>query len=193
LNHSSLTDYEADDVLVVSEAEKLRALGGELRSRIVVLLRERAASVTELAEALGVPKGTAAHHVRVLERAGLIRVVATRRVRAITEKFYGRVAHVFLLSTDEASAGAPSEAAIAARMLRIGADEIPTGGVDPELMTAALPHARLRPADARRMIRRLRKLLADFQALDDPDGELFGFATALYPTRVALPERDGDG
>ena len=43
-------DYDAVDVLVVREPEQLRALGDDLRAKIVVLLRERAASTTELAE-----------------------------------------------------------------------------------------------------------------------------------------------
>jgi DNA-binding transcriptional ArsR family regulator len=175
---------------VVTEPEKLRALGGELRSRIVVLLRESAASTTELADALGVAKSTVDYHLKVLERAGLIRVVATRRVRAVTERFYGRVARLFLLSTDEASEEARGEGAIAATMLRRGAEEIPLHSVEPQLMKAGLPHARLRPAVARRLIRRLDKLLQDFGTHEDPEGELFGFAAAIYPVSPRLPERD---
>jgi DNA-binding transcriptional ArsR family regulator len=95
-------DYEADDILVVSETEQLRALGDDARHRIVGLLRERAMSTTELAERVGLAKGTVAHHVKVLEAAGLIQVVRTRRVRALTESFYGRVARLFVIkSTDE--------------------------------------------------------------------------------------------
>ena len=49
--------------------------GGRDRRRILSLLRERAASTTELAQALGQPKGTVGHHVKVTEDAQLIRVV----------------------------------------------------------------------------------------------------------------------
>ena len=94
-------DYEAADVLVVEEPQRLRALGHDLRSKIVVLLRERALSISELAEHLDVPKGTVGHHVKVLEDAGLIRVVRTRRVRALTEKFYGRTARLFLMRDEK--------------------------------------------------------------------------------------------
>jgi DNA-binding transcriptional ArsR family regulator len=67
-----------------------------------VLLRERALSTTELSEAIGLAKGTVAHHLKVLEAAGLVRVVRTRQVRALTEKVYGRVARLFVLkSADE--------------------------------------------------------------------------------------------
>ena len=95
-------DYEADDVLVVAEREQLRALADDARHRIVVLLRERAATTTELAAQVGLAKGTVAHHLKVLEAAGLVRVVRTRRVRALTESYYGRVARLYVLkSADE--------------------------------------------------------------------------------------------
>jgi DNA-binding transcriptional ArsR family regulator len=94
-------DYDADDVLVVAETEQLRALADDARHRIITLLRERAATTTELAEAVGLAKGTVAHHLKVLEAAGLVKVVRTRRVRAVTESFYGRVARLFVLKVAE--------------------------------------------------------------------------------------------
>lgn len=101
MDHSTVTlptpDYEADDVLLVREPEQLRALTGRERTRIVELLRDRAYSTTELARALVRPKSTVAYHVKVLEQAGLIRVVRTRKVRAVTERYYGRVARLFVL------------------------------------------------------------------------------------------------
>ena len=92
-------DYEADDILVVAETEQLRALADDVRLRIVAILRERAATTTELAENVGLAKGTVAHHLKVLESAGLVKVVRTRRVRALTESFYGRVARLYVLKS----------------------------------------------------------------------------------------------
>ena len=170
----------------VRDPEQLRALAGDVRARIVMLLRERAASTTELAHALGIPKGTAGHHVKVLERAGLIRVVATRRVRAVTEKYYGRVARLFVLKTDDAE-DAVGEGALAAVILRQAAEELLPMEVDPRRITAGLSHVRLRPADARRLGLRLNRLFAAFQALDDPKGEPHALAGALYPVPVGSP------
>ena len=56
-DHRPLSDYELDDVLVVEDPKQLRALADALRARIVGLLRERAASTTELAAALGDAEG----------------------------------------------------------------------------------------------------------------------------------------
>lgn len=49
-----------------------RTLGSPLRVGIVVLLRERARSVTELVEALGVSQPLVSQHLRVLRSSGLV-------------------------------------------------------------------------------------------------------------------------
>ena len=115
-------DYEADDVLVVREPEQLRALGDDLRSKIAFLLRDRAYSTTELAEKLGLPKGTVGHHLKVLEKAGLVRVVRTRQVRALTEKYYGRVARLFVFKSTDAEGEDVRN--LAAASLRRAAEEM---------------------------------------------------------------------
>jgi DNA-binding transcriptional ArsR family regulator len=161
--------YDTDDVLVISEPERLRALADDLRIRIVSILRDRAASTTELAETLELPKGTVGHHLKVLEKAGLVRVVRTRKVRALTEKYYGRTARLFIIkSGDEPVEGLPGA------MLRRAAEE---AGDDANV---GFVHARLSPADARRFERRLEKLLDDFRARETPDGDPFGLVVGLY-------------
>lgn len=77
---------------------RVRAISNPLRTTILGLLHERAATVTELATAVRRPKSTVAHHVNVLAAAGLLRVVSTRRVRAIDERYYGRTARMFYVA-----------------------------------------------------------------------------------------------
>jgi len=171
--HSTLPrDYDAEDTLVISEPAQLRALGDELRARIVGLLRERAASASELSALLELPKGTVGHHLKVLEKAGLIHVVRTRRVRAVTERYYGRVARLFLIqSEDELVLG------VAAASFRALAVEL---GNSPEIAMHGHVRVRLTPADAKRFNRRLDKVLGDARAADADDGETWGVAAAMY-------------
>jgi DNA-binding transcriptional ArsR family regulator len=171
-------DYDAPDVLYVRRPDQLKALGDELRARIVVLLRERAQSVTELAEKLDLPKGTVGHHVKVLESAGLVQVVRTRRVRALTEKYYGRTARLFLY---ESSDGTREDVRnIVAASLRLAAEEILPVDEEDAAACSGVLRVRLSEADARRFDRRLGKLMNDFRACDDPDGTPYGLAIALY-------------
>jgi predicted ArsR family transcriptional regulator len=177
-------------VLEVRDPEALRALGGEVRARIVMLLRERAASTTELADALGIPKGTAGHHVKVLEKAGLIRVVRTRKVRALTEKYYGRVARLFVLKGDDAMPDELRGGALAALMLRQAADELVAAGGDKG--TSALVHARLNAGDIQRFERRLNRLVADYRRAEDPEGDSYALTCALFRAPTSLPLRGDD-
>ncbi|HEY2074024.1 MAG TPA: winged helix-turn-helix domain-containing protein [Gaiellaceae bacterium] len=169
----TVLDYEAPETLVVDRPDQLRALADDVRSAVISLLRERAYSIQQLAEKLGIPKGTVGHHVKVLEAAGLIHVVRTRQVRAVTEKFYGRTARLFLYQTED-----PADArAIGSTMLRTAASEIERS----EKGTGfGLTKASLTKTDLTRLERRLKKLMNDFRAADSPDGEPWAFATAIY-------------
>ena len=172
-------DYDAPDVLVVREPEQLKALGDELRGRIVVMLRRRAHSVSELAAKLELPKGTVAHHVKVLESAGLLKVVRTRRVRALTESYYGRTARLFLYESAD-TAGYEDVRNIVAASLRVAAEEILPVDEEDAAACSGVLRVRLSAADARRFDRRLMKLMDEFRDRDDPAGTAYGLAIALY-------------
>ncbi|MGH8878642.1 MAG: ArsR/SmtB family transcription factor, partial [Stackebrandtia sp.] len=98
-------DYQLADRMALSTADQVKAIGHPLRTAILQLLHERAATVTELAVAVERPKSTVAHHVGVLTRNGLLRVVSTRKVRAIEERFYGRTARMFHVAAEPSPAG----------------------------------------------------------------------------------------
>jgi DNA-binding transcriptional ArsR family regulator len=173
MDRSALDDYEADDVLVVGERQQLRALADDVRTAIIHILRERARSTQQLAHELEMPKGTVGHHLKVLEKAGLIRVVRTRQVRAVTEKFYGRTARLFLFETED-----PADArALGGAALRRAAAEIERS---PDTLRFGFPKARLAPEDVLRVERRLKRLTNDFLAADTPDGKPYALAVALY-------------
>ena len=86
-----------DDHLNITRPDQLHALGDPTRWRILGRLSEAPATVQELARALGIAKGTVAHHVRVLNTSGLVRVAETKRIRGVVEKRYARVARQFRL------------------------------------------------------------------------------------------------
>ena len=65
-----IPDYDLDDMVVVTAPVQLRALSDDLRGSLLELVLERAATVTELAQAVGRPKSTVAYHVRSGTTAG---------------------------------------------------------------------------------------------------------------------------
>lgn len=65
----------------VTTDEQLRAVSNLTRHRIMAVLRFEPATITQIAERVGLAKGSSSYHVRLLERAGLVKVVRTRKVR----------------------------------------------------------------------------------------------------------------
>lgn len=186
-------------MLDVDTAERMKALGDPLRLRICDLVLERAYSVTELAEELDRPKGTVAYHVDTLVDAGLLKVVRTRRVRAVEERFYGRVARTYVLhdtlGPDE-PLGFLDEVVSEVDRERMREQHDPDDESAPGWTRATLTtyrRARI-PADrAAEYARRLSELTVEF--VDEPRGGdvEFGLYVALFPTnrvrrRSAAPD-----
>jgi len=175
--------YELEELLEVDTAAKLKALGDQLRLTIIDLVLERAMSVTELAERVGRPRGSVAHHVDVLVDAGLLQVVRTRKVRAVEERFYGRTARTFGFEHD--SGEIPFLADVVA--------DIDTAFKQRDDVANAFTfrHARIPRHRAEEYGRRLYDLSLEF--IDEPrDGDVeYGLYLALFPTnRLAAAPRD---
>jgi DNA-binding transcriptional ArsR family regulator len=177
--NSQPPDYELADRVALTRPSQVRALSHPLRTTILGLLHERAATVTELALAVKRPKSTVAHHVKVLAEAGLLQVVRTRRVRAIEERFYGRTARMFYVSVERDAGG----------------EEIPRDFNDFEVAAAEsadafrdgklwgfIRHARITEEQASEFWERMAELVAEFDRLPRSGDTMYGFAVGVYPT-----------
>jgi DNA-binding transcriptional ArsR family regulator len=174
-------DYELDDVLRVEAPAQFKAVGDPTRHRIISLLSERAATTSQLAEALGQPRGSVGHHLKVLERAGLIRVVRTRQVRAITEKYYGRTARLFEFNEAEGDVRKGEFV----DFFRQAMDEYEETDRKREILT--LRHARIPASKAGEYRRRVSELADEFgEEASVPGERVYGFLAQVYLTN--LPE-----
>jgi DNA-binding transcriptional ArsR family regulator len=182
--------YELEETLPVTSGDQFRALFEETRLRIVDLLLERAATVTELAGVLDRPKGTIGHHVAVLEEAGLIRVVRTRKVRAIEAKYYGRTARTYLLTPDvnvDVYATPDYFLSSAASEYAKAAANQPEEAH--ESMLSTLRYARIPTERAHEWAMRLGELAHEFAGEPRGGETTFGLLLAIYPTdRPHLPD-----
>ncbi|MDQ3345105.1 MAG: winged helix-turn-helix domain-containing protein [Chloroflexota bacterium] len=171
-------DYDLEDRLELTTPEQVRAISDPLRTTILGLLHERAATVTELATAVKRPKSTVAHHVNVLAGAGLLRVVRTRRVRAIRERFYGRAARMFYVGLGRRAGGAAlprdfNDFEVAAKE-SVAAYEIGR-------LRAFIRHARIPESQAAAFWDRIEQVIHDYDRLPRSGDTVYGFAVGLYP------------
>lgn len=85
-------DGDLLEEFIISEPEQFKALSDRKRLNLLAILVEKKATVSQLAEEIGDIPANVHHHVKLLERAGLIRLVETREKSGILEKYYRAVA-----------------------------------------------------------------------------------------------------
>jgi DNA-binding transcriptional ArsR family regulator len=182
---------ENPDPVVLSSPAQFKALGHPARHRLVNVLRQRPATLRQLATALGLAKGTVSYHLRVLREAGLVSLVGTRHVRGGTEEHFALVSGDF--RHDDAAGG---EFLVRAAL----AEMCPPRPGQPE--QTVLRHLWLTPAEAATLATWLAEHgaglgeecagLAERAAKPAPeDGsatEPYGLLLSLYPADIpALP------
>lgn len=171
-------DYPLAAEVEASTPTQIRAVTDPTRSQILDLVLERAASVTELAAALGRPKSSIAHHVDALVDAGMLVVVRTRQVRAMEERFYGRTARTIIIGDGGLPDGTrPVGFLDQAVAERTGAE------------LATLRHVRINEDRAIEFFTEVAALAERFTTLPRSGDTVFGFVAAVYPTdHPTLPE-----
>jgi DNA-binding transcriptional ArsR family regulator len=151
---------------------------------ILDLVLERAASINELSRALGRPKSTVAHHVDVLKRAGLLRVVRTRQVRAVTEAYYGRTGRTIKMRSPGPEHPVGSMLADALHE-QIAEDECHGGGF-------TIRHARIPADQATAFADRLNEVALEFSRAPRSGDVVYGLIAGVYPTNHAVLPPRGD-
>ncbi|HEY9349555.1 MAG TPA: winged helix-turn-helix domain-containing protein [Acidothermales bacterium] len=184
--NKQIPDYDLDEMVVVTAPEQLRALADPLRTRLLELVLERAATVTEMAQAVDRPKSTVAYHVNLLVAAGLFRVVRTRRVRAIDERYYGRVARTLYIGVLNRPEDKQAVAAINA-VAEAAAESAAAHAADQ--LRCLLVHARIPLEEVRNFWAQVQELSRRFGQIPRAGDQVYGFVAGLYPTDVpTLPD-----
>lgn len=170
-----MIDYELDDVVIADSPERLRAVADPVRALILDLVLERAMTVTELAAEVHRSKGTVAHHVNVLVDTGLLKVVRTRKVRAIEERFYGRVARTIHFPGPDH--GGPSFLDDAR------AEHDPDGHAAGAVEATTLRHVRIPRERAEQWEQRLMELALEFSREPRGGDVEYALLISLFPTK----------
>jgi DNA-binding transcriptional ArsR family regulator len=85
------------DIHKLADVRQVRAVADPLRLRILEAFRDKSMTTKQVATLLGEKPTRLYHHVELLERAGLIRLVKTRRNRGTVERYYRSVAVEFIV------------------------------------------------------------------------------------------------
>ena len=165
----------APQPLVLQTPAHFKALGHPVRHRIVNVLRQRPATLGQLASAMGLAKGTVSFHMRVLREAGLVRIAGTRHVRGGTEQHFALVSDAFRHEDAGTGTGFLVQAALA--------EMLPADGSEPG--HTVLRHLWLSEQQARTLSAQLEDFGTQQHPADAVSGEAYGLLLSLY--RADIP------
>ena len=187
---SSVPDYDLIDTMELTSSLQVQAIGNQLRTTLLGLLHERAATVTELASAVSRPKSTVAYHVNVLLEVGLVRVVRTRRVRAIEERYFGRTARMFYVGMGKGSGDEPLP--LDFNDFEVAANES-QAAYQAHQMRSFIRHARISPERVAEFWTQVVVLVHEFDRLPRSGDTAYGFVVGAYPIPdyPVLPDPEG--
>ena len=183
MDDERIADDAAAEPLTLRTPAQFKALGHPVRHRIVNVLRQRPATLRQLASALGLAKGTVSFHVGVLRDAGLIRLAGTRPVRGGTEQRFALVSGGFRLPEDAGGAEFLLQAA--------AAEMLPARGA--EAGRTMLRHLWLTPGQAAALAAQLHDYAEQPRQQDPAHGEAYGLLISLYPADIPRLPEDSDG
>lgn len=184
---------EPDDVFELRDLDLLGHVTHPVRGAVLRRLKEPR-TVAEVAAAMEVPVTRLYHHVNQLEELGLIRVVATRRVAAVTERRYQASGRSFRVARSLFETSDDRELSLALSSLfdvaKLGFQRtVETGRYRDiehldEHSFLSLGDLALSPGRRRELVQRLNALVEEFQSdrdHDDPQAEHVALFVAVYP------------
>lgn len=147
-----------------------KAAAHPLRLRVFMQLMKEAATVKQIAEALGETPNRLYYHFRVLEEGGLVRVSGTRFVSGIVEKTYEAVPGRYRLPASGIDFGVTGAAVSDAfgELAKAIADDHPSR----ESSERPLFHwwsGAMSPDKQRELRRRMRRLVRDLGEIEDDE------------------------
>jgi DNA-binding transcriptional ArsR family regulator len=176
-----VTIPELPPSLVIDTVQQFKAISDPMRSRILGIIQNQPATAKQIADRLGATPGAIGHHLRVLEAAGLAKIVARRLVRGIVANYYTRTARIFEYQLPREVTG---DTSIGLDIITKARDELAEAEEYLEEDTyrnEAFPHIRLSPERARYYSERLEALLEGIlHETPDPDGKVYGIYFAMF-------------
>jgi len=184
---------EIPDEAFITDPSQFESLSSPTRIRILKLCTEPF-SVRQIAERFGVPVTSLYYHVNLLEKAGFLEVVHTRKSGARVEKIY-RVAGKSITpvpelihNVDDVDAAAKALASIVIEPARLEAEHVMAKRLEGEEPSwdLARTFANLTPEEFEELASKLRAIVTEFmaskQGLDNPDSSEYSLTYALLPS-----------
>jgi predicted transcriptional regulator len=146
-------------------------------------------TVSSVARELGVHPANITHHFKLLEKAGLIRVVERRDIGKNIEKYYRSIAHSFVVSVDKSTKSSKKalELSILRNDLSTAISTVKTN--DKHGVVAVIKIARILPQDLKVLQKKVMELIREFSRYDSAKGTAYTLNISAYPNETEYVSR----
>lgn len=190
--------------IILKTLEQIKVLSHPLRLRILESLSRKPMTTMQVAEKLGEKPTSLYHHVDLLEEAGFIELVNTRKKRGTIEKYYRTVARRFsidrklfeLSSSAREAIGGLQEMVLgflnetASEIQKSIADKLIDKDNKKSKAFILRTHIRGSKAKIDKLKKEFEKLIKKCDEVDSENGEVeYGFTLLFYPISDAALEK----
>jgi predicted ArsR family transcriptional regulator len=171
------------DTVMLKDLEQIKVFAHPLRARLVEVFADMPRTAKQAAQVIGQKPTKLYHHVEMLERVGLIKLVKTQKKRGTIEKYYRTVAKRFSVDSSLFEMMKNGKKAIGEFRAMFNTMLENTMREKREVeVTLARKHIRTTAANLKDMQEKIHKMLDEFAAAEDKKGEVeYRLVLVFYP------------
>ncbi len=189
-----MMDFEPQSDCALNAEDQIRAYVHPTRMVILEMLADEKLSVSSLARRLETHPANITHHVKLLEKTGLIRLVEKRETGRNLEKLYRAIAYHFTVAPSQTTHN--SKSSLALSILRDNLTSAirdlqsqPDDDENAPLVMGALNSLQLTPENLQEFIENLTALVDEFNRRSSADGLPYCLNISIYPEKTSGASR----
>ncbi len=179
-----MTNIKPKKVVVLSTDIQIKAYVHPTRIAILSMLAARKRTVSSVAKELGVHPANITHHVKLLQKVGLIKLVEKRDIGKNIEKYYRSIALNFVVSADKSTKSNKQALELAILRNDLSTAISTVKRYEKHEIIAVIKIARILPHDVKSLQKRIMKLIREFSRHDSARGRAYTLNISAYPTEV---------
>jgi DNA-binding transcriptional ArsR family regulator len=175
---------EQRPAFTITTAKQQKAYFHPVRMKILNFLAQERLTVSQTAGRLKVHPANITHHFRILQGAGLIRLVEERDIGRVIEKYYEAVATLFDIRPPEGTVSSVNRKGLSFLRDDLSASINLLKADDSEDVYGQIETAQIDRETILDFARRLRGLIEEFEAIACKDGTSYALNLSLYPHKI---------
>ena len=168
----------------ITTPKQQKAYFHPVRMKVLNFLAGERLTISQTAERLRVHPANITHHFRLLQSAGLIRLVEERDIGRVVEKYYQAVAPLFDIRPPEGSVKSVNKKGLSFLRDDLSASINLLKADDSEEVFGQIERARIDGKTFRVFAKRLRSLIEEFEMIACEHGTTYALNLSLYPHSI---------